>query len=135
MATSLHLQSFVIDTSGTVQYLSEDGRLNVERGAEHGTAEEGKEGREKERHEHHRIPFLQSKNRKEEKGEGKKGPSHAQEVKNINMGKEKFTVWGVVRVIVRGRCWLLVVAEASIRCDFLTVLFPHFSQKRVPLCY
>jgi hypothetical protein len=57
-----------------VQYLSEDGRRNVKRGAERGAAEKGKEGRGKERDEHLRIPLLQSKTRKEEEGEeGKKG--------------------------------------------------------------
>jgi len=74
-------QSFVIDRrsgpNSTVLYLSEDGRLDVERGAEGGTAEEGKEGRGKERHEHLRIPLLRSNTRNEEKGgEGKKGPKH-----------------------------------------------------------
>ena len=70
-----HLQSFIIDASGTVQYLGEDGRVNVKRGAERGTAEEGKEGRGKERHEHLRIPLLRSNTRNEEKGEEKRGSS------------------------------------------------------------
>lgn len=60
----------------TVLYLSEDGRLDVKRGAERGTAEEGKEGRGKERHEHLRIPLLRSNTRNEEKGGGKEGAKH-----------------------------------------------------------
>lgn len=60
----------------TVAYLSEDGRLDVERGAQRGTAEEGKEGRGKERHEHLRIPLLQSNTRNKEKGGEKEGAKH-----------------------------------------------------------
>ena len=123
-------QSFVIDRrsgpNSTVLYLSEDGRLDVERGAEGGTAEEGKEGRGKERHEHLRIPLLRSNARNEEKGGGgKEGAKHcSKEVKNINKRRK------ISRFGCRPSCLSsasAVVAVARCRRSFHTTEISHAS--------
>lgn len=135
------------DSYGT--YLSEGGRLDAKRGAERGTAEQGKEGRRrrgKERHaEHLRIPFLTIQRPRNEKGRRRRGWEEGgakhflRKLKSINRKKWKISRFGVVvRVVVRPRSllWLFVGAEASILPRFLTLPFPSLQSKLFPLlCY
>jgi len=100
-------------------YLSEDGRLNakcavVGSGAGRGTTrdDQNKEGRGRnERQEHFLFCILSTTNNKRGMGTGEGGRGVPRQMKKINEKRE--IVWGLIGLIVRGRCNARLVVEAK----------------------